>query len=80
MTNDGRVGHPCDRGGATHPLVELTLARLREFVREPEAIFWAFVFPIVMSVTMAVAFPARGTQPVLVGIEPGRRQEPYATR
>jgi ABC-2 type transport system permease protein len=53
------------------PLVQLTLARLREFIREPEALFWAFVFPVVMSVVMAVAFPAGGSTPVLVGIAPG---------
>lgn len=60
-----------DRGGASHPLVELTGARLREFVREPEAIFWTVVFPIVMSLALAVAFPARGTQPVRVGVAEG---------
>lgn len=64
-----------DRGGASHPLVELTLARLREFVREPEALFWAFVFPIVMSVALAVAFPARGSRPVVVGLGEGPRAE-----
>jgi ABC-type multidrug transport system permease subunit len=53
------------------PLVQLTLARLREFIREPEALFWAFIFPIIMSVAMAIAFPARGTRPVRVGIEAG---------
>jgi ABC-type multidrug transport system permease subunit len=57
-----------DRGGAHHPIVELTLTRLREFVREPEALFWTFLFPIVMTMVMAVAFPSRGTQPVPVGI------------
>jgi ABC-type multidrug transport system permease subunit len=57
-----------DRGGAHHPLVELTLARLREFVREPEAIFWAFIFPIIMSVALAVAFPGQENRPVIVGI------------
>jgi len=57
-----------DRGGAWHPIVELTLARLREFVREPEALFWTFVFPIVMAVVMALAFPSRGGQAVPVGI------------
>jgi ABC-type multidrug transport system permease subunit len=57
------------------PLVQLTLARLREFVREPEALFWAFVFPIVMSVAMAIAFPARGTRPVLVAVEQGTRAD-----
>jgi ABC-type multidrug transport system permease subunit len=59
------------RGGAHHPLIELTLARLREFVREPEALFWSFIFPIVMSVAMAIAFPSRGSQPVRVGVPPG---------
>ena len=60
-----------DRGGAWHPLIELALARLREFVREPEAIFWAFIFPIVISVTLAIAFPGGGSKPVLVAVEPG---------
>ena len=53
------------------PILELTLARLREFVREPEALFWTFFFPIVMSVAMAIAFPAGGAQTVRVGIAPG---------
>ena len=57
-----------DRGGAHHPIVELTLTRLREFVREPEALFWTFIFPIVMSLAMAVAFPSRGARPVPVGM------------
>lgn len=51
-----------------HPLIELTLTRLREFVREPEALFWAFIFPVVMSVAMAIAFPNRGSAPVAVGV------------
>ena len=59
------------RGGAHHPLIELTLARLREFVREPEALFWSFFFPIVMSVAMAIAFPSQGSQPVRVGVPQG---------
>lgn len=57
-----------------HPLLELTLARLREFVREPEALFWAFIFPVVMSVALAIAFPNRGTSPVIVGVRAGDGQ------
>jgi len=52
----------------------LTLARLRLFVREPEALFWTFVFPMLMSVAMAIAFPGGGTAPVVVGIGPGSAQ------
>ena len=59
------------RGGASHPLVELTLARLREIFREPEALFWAFIFPILMSLAMALAFPSSSSTPVPVGIRAG---------
>ena len=57
-------------------LVELTLARLREFVREPEAVFWVFVFPILMTCALGVAFRARGDQSSLVAVidGPGRAE------
>jgi ABC-2 type transport system permease protein len=57
-----------DRGGAHAPLVELTLARIREFLREPEAVFWVFIFPILMACALGVAFRSRGDQPIVVGI------------
>jgi ABC-type multidrug transport system permease subunit len=56
---------------ASSPIVQLTLARFREFIREPEAVFWTFVFPIVVSLALAMAFPSRAERDVLVGIEPG---------
>src|SRR5688572_11886400 len=56
-------------------LVQLTLARFREFIREPEAVFWAFVFPIVMSLALAIAFPSRAERDVLVGVQPGPSAE-----
>jgi ABC-type multidrug transport system permease subunit len=62
---------PIDRGGTWPPLIELTVARLREFVREPEALFWTFVFPMIMSIALAVAFPGGAGKPALVAIEPG---------
>lgn len=40
----------------TSPLVELTLARLREFIRDPGAVFWTFGFPIVLAVALGIAF------------------------
>ena len=45
-----------NRGGAAHPLVELTLARFREFLREPEAVFWVFAFPVIMTCALGIAF------------------------
>jgi ABC-type polysaccharide/polyol phosphate export permease len=46
-----------------HSLVQLTLVRVREFVREPEAVFWALFFPILISAGLGVAFRS---QPVEV--------------
>lgn len=39
-----------------HPLLELTWARLVEFVRDPSALFWTFGFPIVLAVALGIAF------------------------
>lgn len=38
------------------PLGQLVLARLREFYREPEAIFWVYGFPILMVIALGIAF------------------------
>ena len=38
------------------PLWELTLARLREFIREPAAIFWTFGFPVLLAIGLGIAF------------------------
>ncbi len=54
----------------SRPLVQLTLARIREFIREPEAVFWTFVFPVVMSLALAIAFPSRADRSILVGLAP----------
>lgn len=47
--------------GRLHPLVELTMARIREFLREPEVIFWVFAFPILLVCALGIAF--RNTEP-----------------
>jgi ABC-type multidrug transport system permease subunit len=41
---------------ARHPLVELTVVRFLEFIREPEALFWVFIFPILMAAGLGLAF------------------------
>jgi ABC-type multidrug transport system permease subunit len=51
-----------------HPLVQLTLARFREFLREPEAIFWVFAFPVLLTLALGIAFRSQETQAVPVGI------------
>ena len=38
------------------PLRHLIVARLREFVREPASIFWVYGFPLIMMITLGMAF------------------------
>ena len=51
---------------ADYPLAQLTLVRFREFWREPEAIFWVFVFPILLAAGLGLAF--RNRPPEVIGI------------
>lgn len=56
------------RDHPTHPLLELTIARLLEFVREPEAVFWVIVFPLALAFALGIAFQSKGGDPVYAGI------------
>jgi ABC-type multidrug transport system permease subunit len=49
-------------------LVQLTLVRFREFLREPEALFWVFIFPILMAAGLGIAFRGRGADSVVVAV------------
>jgi ABC-2 type transport system permease protein len=51
-----------------HPLWELTKTRLREFLREPAAIFWVFGFPLLMAIGLGVAFRSRPPDLPRVGV------------
>src|SRR5947208_835356 len=51
-----------------HAFVQLVLARLRIFFREPEALFWVYFFPIVMAVGLAFAFRNRPPDPPAVDV------------
>ena len=52
-----------------HPLVELTLVRVREFIREPEAVFWVLVFPVLLTCALGIAFRNAAPEKVQVAIE-----------
>ncbi len=57
------------RGGSS--LYQLTLWRVREFIREPEAVFWIFAFPVLLAFALGIAFKYRGPTPVTVAVEEG---------
>jgi len=48
-------------------LYQLTAMRFRLFLREPEAIFWVFVFPILLAVGLGIAFRNRPADVLQVG-------------
>jgi ABC transporter DrrB family efflux protein len=56
------------RGFMKSSMVQLTLVRFREFIREPEAVFWTFVFPILLAAGLGIAFRQRGPDKVQVGV------------
>ena len=50
------------------PFRELSVCRFREFSREPEVIFWVFVFPLLLAVGLGVAFRDRPAEKTLVAV------------
>src|ERR1700722_6693903 len=52
-------GSPRGAGVADHPLFQLTLVRFLEFLREPDAMFWVLIFPILLAAGLGVAFRSR---------------------
>lgn len=59
---------PEHRGFRDHSLVQLTLVRFREFYREPEAVFWVFIFPLLLAAGLGLAFKNRPPEVTKVGV------------
>ena len=62
---------PSTKPESLHPLVELTFMRVREFLREKEAVFWVFIFPVLMTFALGIAFRNTAPDKTLVAIETG---------
>jgi hypothetical protein len=45
--------------------------RIREFLREKEAVFWVFIFPVLMTFALGIAFRNTGADKTPVAIEAG---------
>jgi ABC-2 type transport system permease protein len=61
------------------PLWHLTLARIREFLREPEAVFWVYVFPLVLVAALGVAFRNRKVETFRIVVQRGDGAGPVCT-
>ncbi len=53
-------------------LYQLTIVRFRLILREPEAIFWIFIFPILLAVGLGIAFRNRPADVLRVGATTGQ--------
>lgn len=62
---------PPERGESPGALRELTMARIRGFLREPEALFWTFGFPIIMAIGLGLAFRDKPAERAAVAVERG---------
>jgi ABC-type multidrug transport system permease subunit len=60
-------------------LVQLSLARFREFMREPEAVFWTFIFPVLLASGLGLAFRSQPQEIVKIGIIAGSQAESLRT-
>ena len=49
-------------------IVQLTLVRFREFLREPEALFWVFIFPVLLTAGLGLAFRNKPNDSALVAV------------
>jgi ABC-2 type transport system permease protein len=49
-------------------LLELFKVRMREFLREPEALFWTFGFPLLLAAGLGIAFRSRPPEVVKVAV------------
>jgi ABC-2 type transport system permease protein len=57
-------------------LFELTVYRLKEFLREPDAVFWVLVFPLLLTLALGFAFREKAPDRIPVGVGQG----PFAQR
>src|SRR4051812_1570344 len=58
-------------GWRSRSLAQLTLVRFREFLREPEAVFWTFAFPVLLALGLGIAFRNKPAEVVHVGVVAG---------
>jgi ABC-2 type transport system permease protein len=53
------------------PIIELALTRAKEFVRESEALFWVFGFPLILALALGFAFREKPPDRVPIAIVAG---------
>ncbi|MCM2314967.1 MAG: ABC transporter permease [Thermoanaerobaculia bacterium] len=54
-------------------LYELTVTRTKEFLRQGEAVFWVFVFPLLLALALGFAFREKPPDRIPIGVAKGER-------
>ncbi len=49
-------------------IVQLAAVRFREFIREPEALFWVFIFPVLLTAGLGLAFRSKPADTALIAV------------
>src|SRR5713101_1963528 len=62
---------PPPRNGRWSGYFHLLMARMKELQREPEVIFWVFVFPLLLALGLGIAFRDKPTDVTSVAIVAG---------
>ena len=60
-------------------LRELTASRVRDFLREPEAVVWVFLFPLLLAVVLGFAFREKPPDRTPIGVVAGPGSEATLT-
>jgi len=63
------------RGSPLRPFLELVRSRLIEFCREPEALFWVYGFPLLMILSLGIAFRQKPIDQLRVDLVRGAAAE-----
>src|SRR3954468_23405738 len=58
------------------PIWQITLSRLKEFVRAPGAVFWVYGFPIIMMLALGTAFRDNPKEQITVDLVGAEVQSP----
>jgi ABC-2 type transport system permease protein len=61
-------------------IMELTRLRLLTFLRESEAVFWVFVFPVILAVVLGFAFREGDPEPSRVGVLAASEETPSTAK
>lgn len=56
------------RGLSASSLWQLITVRFKEYIREPEALFWSFCFPILLAIGLGIAFRSKPADVVHVAV------------